>query len=372
MSARVKQPIPVTVLTGFLGAGKTTLLNHLLQRNHGRRCAIIINEFGPINIDRELVVEVDEEIIQLNNGCLCCRVRGDLLKSLANLFKEQRRFDYLLVETTGLADPAPVAQTFLMPEVARTLRLDSIVTVVDARHIERELEMAPEAAAQVGFADVILLNKIDLVEVAALDRLEVRLRAMNRLARFHRTERASIDIAQILDVHARDLPSIPGVYCHGLETAAAPAVRGLEARQEGQMGHDLRSGVWPEKQRHDEPDHGQNREPERDRSHHHHHPNDRVKSFALTEDRPLELRRTEAWLSELLTNRGASIYRCKGILYIHGEAKRVVFQGVHMMFEAQPDRLWRPGETCRSQMVFIGCDLDQTEIEAGLRNCAVG
>ena len=174
-----KAPIPVTVLTGFLGAGKTTLLSHLLTQNHGYHCAIIINEFGEVSIDHQLIVGADEEILELNNGCLCCRVRKDLIKSLGDLFKKQKRFDYVLVETTGLAHPGPVAQTFFLPELAKVLRLDAIVTVADARHLENELAQAPEASAQIAFADVILLNKTDLVSSADLARVEGRIRSMN-------------------------------------------------------------------------------------------------------------------------------------------------------------------------------------------------
>src|SRR5689334_10531808 len=200
-----KEPIPVTVLTGFLGAGKTTLLNHLLSQKHGYRCAIIINEFGAVSIDNQLVVGVDEEIVELNNGCICCRVRGDLVKSLADLFQKQKRFDYVLVETTGLADPGPVAQTFFMPELTKTLRLDGIVTVVDARHLEKELNDGPEAAAQIAFADVLLLNKTDLASPQELERVEGRIRKMNPLAKIHRTINSQIEIGKILNIKARDL-----------------------------------------------------------------------------------------------------------------------------------------------------------------------
>src|SRR5438445_415115 len=184
-----KKPlIPVTVLTGFLGAGKTTLLNHLLTQKHGYRCAIIINEFGAINIDNQLVVGADEEIVELNNGCLCCRVRGDLIRSLNDLLiKKRKRFDYVIIETTGLADPSPVAHTFMASELAEQMRLDGIVTVVDALHLDKELNDGPEPLAQIAFADVILLNKADLVTPEELDKLEARIRSMNALAKIHRT-----------------------------------------------------------------------------------------------------------------------------------------------------------------------------------------
>src|SRR6266576_1417032 len=194
-----KEPIPVTVLTGFLGAGKTSLLSQLLTQNHGYHCAIIINEFGEVSIDHQLIIGADEEILELNNGCLCCRVRKDLIQSLGDLFKKKKRFDYVLVETTGLAHPGPVAQTFYLPDLTKVLRLDGIVTVADARHLENELTQTPEAGAQIAFADVILLNKTDLVLSADLARVEGRIRSMNPLARIHRTQRAQIDVGRVLD-----------------------------------------------------------------------------------------------------------------------------------------------------------------------------
>src|SRR5262245_145243 len=190
-----KEPIPVTVLTGFLGAGKTTLLNHLLSQKHGYKCAIIINEFGAISIDNQLVVGVDEEILELNNGCLCCRVRGDLVRSLGDLLRKQKRFDYVLIETTGLADPNPVVHTFKASELAENLRLDGIITVVDAKHLNKELNDSPEPAAQIAAADVIILNKTDLVSAEELERLETRIRKMNSLTHIYKSQRSQIDPA---------------------------------------------------------------------------------------------------------------------------------------------------------------------------------
>src|SRR3954465_9977948 len=213
-----KERIPVTVLTGFLGAGKTTLLNYLLSQKHGYKCAIIINEFGAISIDNQLVVGVDEEILELNNGCLCCRVRGDLVRSLGDLFRKQKRFDYVLIETTGIADPNPVVHTFKASELAEHLRLDGIVTVVDAKHLEKELNDGPEPQAQIAAADLILLNKTDLVSVADLNRIEGRIRKMNPLARIYRTQRSQVEPAKIFDIKARELTG-PLVVEHAEDAA---------------------------------------------------------------------------------------------------------------------------------------------------------
>ncbi len=331
--ARVKgkEPIPVTVLTGFLGAGNTTLLNQLLTQSHGYKCAIIINEFGAVSIDHQLVIGADEEIIELNNGCLCCRVRGDLLQSLKQLFQKQKRFDYLLIETSGLADPGPVAQTFGMAELAKNVRLDGIVTVVDARHIEKELEDAPEARAQVAFADILLLNKIDLVSGEALGRIETRLQRINPLARLQRTENSRVEVAKILNVRARALNA-------GFELPAG--------RSELFAGFRAGNGAALPL-RHD----------------------DAVLSFSFSEERPLDLQRVEAWLADLINSLGANIYRSKGILYIKGQPKRIVFQGVQMMFHAEPDRFWHPGESRQSQLVFIGKNLDEQKIREGFNTC---
>src|SRR5436190_6697927 len=197
--------IPVTVLTGFLGAGKTTLLNHLLSQKHGYKCAIIINEFGAISIDNQLVIGADEEVLELNNGCLCCRVRGDLVRSLGDLLRKQKRFDYVLIETTGLADPNPVVHTFKASELAEHLRLDAIVTVVDAKHLNKELDDSPEPSAQIAAADVVILNKTDLVSPDELNRLEARIRKINSLAQIHRTVRSQIDLGKIRNIKRREL-----------------------------------------------------------------------------------------------------------------------------------------------------------------------
>jgi G3E family GTPase len=308
----------------------------LLTQNHGYRCAIIINEFGEVSIDNQLVIGADEEILELNNGCLCCRVRKDLVKSLGDLFRKQKRFDYVLVETTGLADPGPVAQTFFLPDLTKSLRLDGIVTVADAKHLEGELNDAPEASAQIAFADVVLLNKTDLVSAADAKRVEARIRKINSLAKIHRTEKSQIEAARILDIKAREL-NTP-----------------LELPGSGE---------------HEDHDHGGHPHEHEGHGEHTHYHDEKVRSFCVVEDRPLDLKKTESWISELLGTTGADIYRSKGILHIQGQPKRVVFQGVQMMFDATPDRFWKPEEKRQSRMVFIGRELDEAGIRAGFESC---
>jgi G3E family GTPase len=343
-----KDLIPVTILTGFLGAGKTTLLNHLLSQKHGYKCAIVINEFGAISIDNQLVVGVDEEILELNNGCLCCRVRGDLIKSLEDLFRRQKRFDYVLIETTGLADPSPIVHTFKASDLADKLRLDGIVTVVDARHLDKELRDAPEPTAQLAFADVILLNKADLVTADELERVETRVRKLNSLAALYHTRNAQIDPAKIFNVRARELTG----------SFALPESATEPKEEHRHADHD------PDPNHHHDHDHE-----EHDHGHRHHHHDESVGSFYISDDRPLDLKKVEAWLTEIIRELGANIYRSKGILQVQGQAKRVVFQGVQTMFDARPDRLWKVGEKRLSQLVFIGKDLDEAKIRRGFASC---
>jgi G3E family GTPase len=348
-----KELLPVTVLTGYLGAGKTTLLNYLLTQKHGYKCAIIINEFGAISIDNQLVVGADEEILELNNGCLCCRVRGDLIKSLNDLLlKKRKRFDYVIIETTGLADPSPIAHTFMASDLANHLRLDGIVTVVDARHLAKELNDGPEPRAQIAFADVILLNKTDLVSPLELADIEARIRGMNGLAQIHRTQKSQIDAGKILNVRAREL--------------SAPLPEFKEPQHE-HADHDHDHDHKCDE--HCEHDHDHEHKHDHGHEEPHHHHDESVKSFYIEEERPLDLKKLETWLGELLNSLGADIYRSKGVLYIQGHAKRVVFQGVQMMLDSAPDRLWNVGEKKKSQLVFIGRELDEKKIREGFEQC---
>jgi G3E family GTPase len=312
--------IPTTVLTGYLGAGKTTLLNYILTAQHGKRIAVIVNEFGEVGIDNQLVLDADEEIFEMNNGCICCTVRSDLIRFVSNLMERAEDFDYLMIETTGLADPAPVIQSFFVDEVMRSrLLLDAIVTVVDTKYIWEHWDSS-EAQEQIAFADVILLNKVDLVSPPILEELEQRIRSMNAIAKIHQTQHCQISLDTVLGVGAFDLKNALSIDPEFLDEDA----------------HD-----------HDET----------------------VTSVAIQSAGVVNGEQFNRWLYQLVQARGSDLFRMKGILDMDNANRRFVFQGVHMTLDGRPGRPWQAGETRRNELVFIGRDLDEAELRRGFSEC---
>ena len=445
-----QQKVPVSILTGFLGSGKTTLLNRILSEEHGKRIAVIENEYGEVGIDQALVINADEEIFEMANGCICCTVRGDLIRVLGNLMKRRDKFDYVLVETTGLADPGPVAQTFFMDdEIRAEFSLDGIVTLVDAAHIEQQLGRSDESTEQVAFADVLVLNKTDLVDDEALDGLESRLREMNRMARVVRSERANVAVDTVLNLDAFNLddvlerrptflePEYPfewtGVYSldagrYELSLAEGPdpemslvvvsgqgtddaALReGAEwcVRRYAESAEPIRPGEEIPVGKHvnlqlDSPGRksffleadapvrvglyaqhtaeefdllltnaeGAAVKPEAERTwvaQHEH--DDEVGSISIERDGDVDPEKLNSWLGKLLSERGVDIFRMKGFISLAGESRRFVFQGVHMLFDSQPDRPWGDAPR-RNQLVFIGRNLDEEGMRQGFEECLI-
>ena len=442
--------VPVTILTGFLGSGKTTLLNRILSEEHGKRIAVIENEYGEVGIDQALVIDADEEIFEMSNGCICCTVRGDLIRVLGNLMKRRDKFDYVLVETTGLADPGPVAQTFFMDdEIRDKFSLDGIITLVDAAHIEQQLGRSDESTEQIAFADVLVLNKTDLVNGETLDRLEGRLRDMNRLARIVRSVRGNTPIDTVTNLAAFDLDQVlerrpdflepeypfewsgvyalqPGRYELSLAEGPDPAMSLVVVPDQGTDDAALRESAERCVRRYAEPpdslcpgdaipidthvnlqlessgrmsfilevdrplpvglyaqhtaeefdlkltnSDGEAIRPEVERTWVAQHEHDEeVGSIAIERDGDVDPVLLNAWLGTLLRDRGVDIFRMKGFLSLSGESRRFVFQGVHMLFDGQPDREW--GDLPRrNQLVFIGRNLDEQDMRQGFEACLI-
>jgi G3E family GTPase len=359
--------IPVTVLTGYLGAGKTTLLNRILSEPHGQKFAVIVNEFGEIGIDNELVVGVDEEIFEMNNGCICCTVRGDLIRIVEGLMKRKGKFDAIIVETTGLADPAPVAQTFFVDsDVGSAAKLDAVVTVADARWLTERLKDAPEAKNQIAFADVILLNKTDLVSAAELEEVEARVRGINPYAKLHRTQNCAVPIDAVLGRDAFDLQRILTIE---------PAF--LEEEEGHDHHHHDHGDEHDHDHHHDGHDHGHDAHGHgigAVKAHSHgglkHYHDEEMQSVSAKVDGEVDPEKFMPWINELTQTRGVDILRSKGILAFKNEPKRFVFQGVHMILDGDLQRAWKEGEKRESKIVFIGRHLDEKAIREGFLACA--
>ena len=312
--------IPVTVITGYLGSGKTTLLNRILTDEHDRKVAVIVNEFGDIGIDSQLVMNADEEILEMNNGCICCTVRGDLIRLIGNLLEKREKFDHLIIETTGLADPAPVIQSFFVDEIMRSrTELDAVVTVVDAKHVWDHWDSS-EAQEQIAFADVILLNKIDLVSPEQVDVLERRIRSANAIAKIHRTQNCELAITSILGVKAFDLKNALAIDSEFLSEDA-------------------------------------------------HEHDQTVASISIVESGSVNSGKLTSWLNQLVQVQGQNIFRMKGILNVDDEDRRFVLQGVHMLLEGRPGKPWKPNENRQNEMVFIGRDLHEVTLKEGFQSC---
>jgi len=344
--------IPVTVLTGYLGAGKTTLLNRILSEPHGKRYAVIVNEYGAEGIDGDLVVGAEEEVHEMNNGCICCTVRGDLIRVISGLLRRAKSFDGIIIETTGLADPAPVAQTFFADEdiVAKT-KIDSVITVVDAKHLRLRLQDSMEAEDQIAFADIILLNKADLVSCDELDALEGEIREINKYARLIRTSRCDVPLSEIVGVGSFDLESIV--------TRDPAFLSNDEDHVHHHHGHECGCSCGCGGHSHS---HDNQMSPKHDKH---------ISSVSLRVETPLDPIKFDDWIRELNSSKGQDLLRYKGIINLAGSDRRLVIQGVHMMMEGSLLAQWKPEEKRMSRMVFIGRNLDEHSLRESFAKCAL-
>lgn len=337
MDATSPAKASVIIVTGFLGSGKTTLVNRLLTADHGRRLAVVVNEFGQVGIDHHLLISTDQEVIQMNNGCICCTVRGDLLRSLFELAEHRSKFDTVIIETTGLAEPGPVAQSlYADPRIRAEFALEGVVTVVDAKHIAGQLESSAEACEQIAFADLILLNKTDLATAEELDRTEAQIRQLNKVANVARTRNSELDLGLVLGLQAID----------------------LERKIDAGGDHDHCDETTCE---HDHHSHG----------HHHRHHNhlQDIMTVSLVEAGELDGLKLSTWFRSLLAECGANLLRMKGILNLRGDPEQFLFQGVQMEFEGRPGRAWQDSEPRLNRLVFIGRRLDNDKLAQGFRAC---